>query len=184
MKEEAKQLLIKLTKQTHENLSYVSGLTSLTSEQLNYKNTLESWSVLECLEHLNLYATYYHNEISNQMKLSKHNASPYFKSGCIGQYFVKSMERNPRSKPMKSPKEMCPTSSLLGNKCIADFMRHQEQLLSLLQNAESVNLTKTRTSISISKIINLRLGDTFRFVIAHNNRHLEQIKKVLLSQKK
>ncbi|RXM56703.1 hypothetical protein BOQ60_25350, partial [Chryseobacterium sp. CH1] len=31
-----------------------------------------------------------------------------------------------------------------------------------------IDLEKTKTSISISKLIKLKLGDTFRFVIYHN----------------
>ena len=39
--------------------------------------------------------------------------------------------------------------------------------------------TKTKTAISISKLMKLRLGDTFRFVTAHNERHLLQAENVL-----
>ena len=41
------------------------------------------------------------------------------------------------------------------------------------------NLTKVKTSITISNWIKLRLGDTFRFVIHHNLRHVVQAKNLL-----
>ncbi len=49
----------------------------------------------------------------------------------------------------------------------------------LLEQSRDTNLTKIKTSISISKWIKLRLGDTFRIVIYHNLRHITQVKKIL-----
>ena len=43
--------------------------------------------------------------------------------------------------------------------------------------SKKINISKTRTAISISKIIRLKLGDTFRFNVAHNERHLLQAEK-------
>jgi uncharacterized protein (DUF2249 family) len=47
-------------------------------------------------------------------------------------------------------------------------------MLELLEIARSKNLNRIRTSISISKLIKLKLGDTLRVVIYHNGRHLQQ----------
>ncbi|WP_317044615.1 DinB family protein [Chryseobacterium geocarposphaerae] len=58
-------------------------------------------------------------------------------------------------------------------------MKQQEQMLDLLKNAQNVDLNKTKTGISISSLIRLKLGDTFRFVIYHNQRHVQQAKRVL-----
>jgi uncharacterized damage-inducible protein DinB len=44
----------------------------------------------------------------------------------------------------------------------------------LLQSAREVDLNRTKTAISITKLITLKLGDTFRFVITHNERHMAQ----------
>ncbi|MFM7022373.1 MAG: hypothetical protein ACKOXB_05295 [Flavobacteriales bacterium] len=58
-------------------------------------------------------------------------------------------------------------------------MDQQKQTLELLEAAGKVDLKKVKTSVSISKFIRLRLGDTFRFVIYHNQRHIAQAQKVL-----
>jgi hypothetical protein len=52
-------------------------------------------------------------------------------------------------------------------------------MLSLLEQAKSVNLQKIKASITLSKFIKLRLGDVFRVVIYHNERHLEQAFKAV-----
>ena len=50
----------------------------------------------------------------------------------------------------------------------------------MLHNLEQTELeNKTRIPISINKWIKIKLGDTFRFVIYHNERHIQQAKRVL-----
>jgi len=41
-----------------------------------------------------------------------------------------------------------------------------------------VDIGKTKTAISISKWIKLKLGDTLRVVIYHNQRHMAQAKRI------
>lgn len=44
--------------------------------------------------------------------------------------------------------------------------------------ARNKDLGKIKTSISISKWIKLKLGDTFRVIIYHNERHIVQANKI------
>lgn len=48
-----------------------------------------------------------------------------------------------------------------------------------LRKAQATDINATRVPVSISKRIRLKLGDTFRFLIAHNERHILQAKKHL-----
>lgn len=61
------------------------------------------------------------------------------------------------------------------------FIGQQQQLLKLLQAARMVNLNKVKTRISISRFVKIKLGNTFRFVIYHNQRHILQAKRVLVN---
>lgn len=44
----------------------------------------------------------------------------------------------------------------------------------LLELAKNADLVKVKTSISLTKLIKLRLGDTFRFLVNHIERHVLQ----------
>ena len=44
---------------TERLIRAAKGLRHLTPAQLNQKKSPESWSILECLEHLNLYGDFY-----------------------------------------------------------------------------------------------------------------------------
>lgn len=75
---------------------------------------------------------------------------------------------------MKSPKNMNPLGSKLDSFILDTFLKQLHQTLILLEKSKAVSLNKTKISISISKHLKLKLGDTFRFFIYHNERHLQQ----------
>lgn len=62
---------------------------------------------------------------------------------------------------------------------INKFINQQKECLELIEKSKQISLTKTKTTISISKLLKLRLGDTFRFITAHNERHLLQAENML-----
>ncbi len=172
-------LIIDLVNRTKENLNKVQSFVDLNKEVLNYKASPEKWSVLECIEHLNRYGDFYIPEIKQQIQSSNYKHSDHFKTGVLGNYFAKSMLPKEKLNKMKTFKPMNPIGSKLNKEVLSKFITQQQMLLDLLNKARSVNLTKTKTGISISKWIKLRLGDTFRVVIYHNQRHVVQAGNVL-----
>ena len=180
MKVSNKVLIEDLISQTKDNLNRAEAFKALPLEQLNWKAGVDRWSILECLEHLNRYGDFYLPEIKNRIqKARKAPTDSLFKSGLLGNYFAKSMLPKEQLNKMKTFSSMNPLGSKLDKKTITKFIHQQKQMLDLLNQARSINLTKTKTSISITKWIKLRLGDTFRVVIYHNQRHIVQANKVL-----
>ena len=59
------------------------------------------------------------------------------------------------------------------------LVNQQKRMLDLLDQSRKVNLNKIKTGITIANWIKLRLGDTFRVVIYHNQRHIVQANTVL-----
>lgn len=172
-------LLQNLLELTRENLNIVENLTKHSTDNLNWKENPESWSVLECIEHLNKYGDFYIPEITNKINTSKHKSSKIFKSNWLGKYFSKSVSYNEDLNKMKTFKSMNPLNSKLNNQTLEKFINQQHQIIELLNKSKNVNLDKTKTAISISKLIKLRLGDTFRVLIYHNERHIKQAEKTL-----
>jgi len=172
-------LINELVELTHEHLAFAESLLLKTDEELNKRLTDESWSVLECLEHLNLYGNFYLPEIKNRIERSKTKAATEFKSGWLGNYFAQSMLPKENLNKMKAFKSMNPIHSSLSKNTVTVFIDQQKQLLDLLNASRNVNLNKVKTNISITTLIKLKLGDTFKFLIYHNKRHVVQAKKVL-----
>ncbi len=157
-------------------------ITPLSFQQLNWKPSPESWSILECLQHLNLYGAFYLPEIKKAIDQKKASqAQDLFKSGLLGNYFAKSMlpKDGVVSNKMKTFKDKIPAQSDLSIEVVQAFKSQQEQFLDLLEQARKIDLNKAKTPITISNLIKLKLGDTFRFVIYHHQRHMVQIDNVL-----
>lgn len=175
----SEQLLQDLIERTRININQAEKFSTLSTEKLNTRDTQESWSILECFEHLNLYGNFYIPEIKNSIENSKSLPQENFKSGILGNYFAKSMLPKEKMNKMKTFKDKNPIGSKLDKRTIERFMMQQEQILNLLDKAKEIDLSKTKTAISISKWIKLKLGDTFRVVVYHNERHVLQANKIL-----
>lgn len=178
MKIQAEALLVDLINRTKQLIQEAETFKDKPEEVLNYKQTAESWSMLECLEHLNLYGRFYLPEIAKRISESKQKSEAVFKSGWLGNYFANSMLPKAKLNKMKTFKNMNPLNSQLDKKVIDEFLDQQNELLQLLEKARKISLNKTKTAISISKLIKLKLGDTFRFVIYHNQRHMVQAQRI------
>ncbi len=172
-------ILIKdLSDMTKKHIHEVTEFSKLSDNELQFKTDEKSWSILECIEHLNRYGNFYMPEIRRRMEASKHKFSSTFKSGVFGNYFAKSMLPKEKLNKMKTFKSMDPSHSNLDREVLDKFISQQHEILELLEMAKGIDLTKTKASISLSKWIKLRLGDVFRVVIYHNYRHLVQAKNV------
>ncbi|MDH5034025.1 DinB family protein [Chryseobacterium cucumeris] len=179
MKISTSEFLNELRNRTAEHLQFAEMLSLKTEHDLNFRTSTESWSTLECLEHLNRYGDFYIPEISRTISSAGKPSQLYFKPGILGNYFAKSMLPKEKLNTMKTLKGMNPIHSNLDKSVVDTFIKQQKKMLELLEEAQFIDLEKTKTSISISKLIKLKLGDTFRFVIYHNARHVEQIKRIL-----
>lgn len=174
-------LINDLKSRTEEIIKGTAKFNALSMEELNHRNAPGSWSILECLEHLNRYGDFYLPEIDNRLDTAQLSKNEVFNSGWLGNYFALSMlpGENGKLNKMKTFKSMNPVHTRLGVDVITKFLDQQKQMLELLTRAQRVDLSKVKTSISISKWIKLRLGDTMRVVVYHNQRHMKQAGRVL-----
>lgn len=175
------ELLKDLKARTNQVIEDLNGLSALLLEELNHRDTPQSWSILECIEHLNRYGDFYLPEIDHRLKVAQPSKYEEFKSSWLGNYFAVSMlpRENGKLNKMKTFKSMNPIHKPLSTEVLRKFKEQQRTMLQLLDIAYQVDLGKTKTSISLSKWIKLRLGDTLRVVIYHNQRHMLQAQNVL-----
>lgn len=179
MKIATNELFTLLEECTQRNLQYAKKMQDLSIQKLNYKADENTWSILECIEHLNRYGNFYLPEINQQIKKAKHEPSKLFVSRFLGNYFVQSIKPKKKLNKMKTFTTMNPNGSVLTKEVLTKFIAQQNEILNLLVRARKVNLNKTKTAISISRWIKLKLGDTFQVLIYHNQRHIEQAKKIM-----
>ncbi|QNF34724.1 DinB family protein [Adhaeribacter swui] len=138
------------------------------------------WSIAQCLDHLNGYGHFYLPLIASELqKPQLKPASEIFKSSWLGSYFTRMMEPSTGTKKFKAFKNHVPPPNLDAPVVVAEFIQQQENLLAYLKQARHVDLDTIKLPLSITKLIKLKLGDVFQFLIAHNERHLLQAKRNL-----
>jgi len=175
---QSEKLVQSLIEQTRQIINQVEKLNSYDLNYLTWKEDEVSWSILECLEHLNLYGDFYLPQMENIINKSNTKPDLEFKSGILGNYFAKIILPKEKLNKMKTFKDKNPLNAKLDKVVINRFIIQQTKLLDLLNHSRNVSLNKVKIQTSISILIKLKLGDTFRFLINHNIRHLSQIDRI------
>jgi uncharacterized damage-inducible protein DinB len=150
--------------------------------KLAYPLAEGKWTIVQILEHLNAYGRYYLPVIDNAIALKKDDADAWFQSGFLGDYFTKSMKPNnvyEIKNKMKTMKAFNFPNSLNVDIVMNEFLEQQTKLTQLLDQSKERNLSTIRIPITISKLVKLKLGDAFRFLIAHEQRHMVQARNTL-----
>lgn len=153
---------------------------NLDEKTLLGPSSSDGWSIAQCLEHLNSYGHYYLSQLSKSLKnAAVADGETIYKSTWLGNYFVKMMEPSTSTMKFKAFKDHIPPATLDAHAVVAEFIHQQEQILHLLTISRKVNLNAPKIPISIVSWIKLKPGDVLRFLIAHNERHMQQAKRNL-----
>jgi len=180
---QSEDLIQSLIEQSRNIINQAEKIKSNDLQFFTWKENPDTWSILECLEHLNLYGDYYLPQIENSIKNTQSKSEIEFRSGLLGKYFAKSMLPKEQLNKMKTFKDKNPLNAKLDKNVIDKFINQQIKLIDLLIQSRNVSLNKVKVSTSISSLIKLKLGDTFQFIINHNLRHLKQIERIQINLK-
>jgi hypothetical protein len=168
--------LIQITQSLQEAVA--TELASMDLQDLNFKTSSDSWSILECLEHLNRYSRYYNPELAKAIEgNSGHTELQGITYSWLGKKSLE-MVRPQNMKKHKTVKHMNPVNSDLGRATIKEFLQHQAGLLHLLQRAGNANLHKKAVPVEFFRLMKLRIGEALEFVVLHEERHVQQALRV------
>lgn len=177
----SQELLRNLSTSVRDGIELIEQLKRSPSEQLEQSGTDDSWSATQHLYHLNFYARFYTEALEACLDQAKSQPKETFRSGWLGNYFTNIISPAEGDEPlkmkMKSPANAIPptSSELDAAGELEAYLGYQNRLLYLLQRAQQVDLGAHRVPTSLSNFVRLKLGDTFRFVIAHQERHLQHL---------
>lgn len=183
MKLENNHLITALLHQTEKSIASALHFKSLSLAQLNFKNSSQQWSILQCLAHLNLYGDFYLTKIEDQILKQKINTNKQlFKSGMLGNYFVNMMKVKPNQiKKYKAMKRMTAENETLSITTVDRFLKQQELFNTLLKQCRNIDLNTPRIETALSGLIKLNMGDTLRFLAYHTERHILQAESMLIT---
>jgi uncharacterized damage-inducible protein DinB len=179
------ELLRDLKAEVAGTIAIVSALDRSDEPKLNRKPDNGGWSAVQILEHLNTYNRYYIPLVTTSLpKTQLKNAAGTYKPGWLGDYFTRSMYSEVKSakkvtNKMNALKGHRPDGELKATEVIAEFLHDQELLLKLLDEAVDRDISSVKIPITISKLLRISMGDALRFLIAHQVRHMLQLRNTL-----
>jgi uncharacterized damage-inducible protein DinB len=146
---------------------------NMDEQQLLQPSVTGGWSIAQCLWHLNSYGHFYLPHIRKGLE-GKATHNPVFKSSVIGAYFTKMMLPRENGRKYKAFGQHIPPEQPDAYSVIAEFIHQQESLLFYLNQSRQHDLNAIYIPVSISRWVKLKLGDTFQFLVTHNERHVKQ----------
>ena len=175
------QACIKVTQANIERA--IKSFSHLSKNQLNWKFHPDSWSVGECLSHLinsnNLYLNKFYT-ILDTYPSGNERDFPY-KQSFLGKLIAKGVDPS-NLKKAKTFKVFFPASSNIKKNIIDEYVKSSERLIGLVGKIRHLDLKKIKLSSPVNILIRQNLGDPLIIIPLHDERHLNQAKRVM-SQK-
>lgn len=157
----------------------------LTDEQFYWRARPDTWSVAQCLEHLNVIARLYlpllDAGIADAIRRGLYAAGPY-RYNVLGRLWVASQEPPVRLR-LKAPTTFRPPDTRPRRDILAAFHAYQVQYVDRLRQANGVDLARARVSSPLASWLRVPLGSGFAAMAAHERRHLAQARGVVEGQR-
>jgi hypothetical protein len=138
-----------------------------------------SWSVAQCLDHLAVAnATYVEAmaEAAARARGRGHSRRGPVSPGLFASLFIRELEP-PVRRRMRNPRVIAPTSALPAAEALSRFLRSQDGVRRLLDEAKDLDLS-VRFANPYVPGLSWRLQAGFLIVAAHDRRHLWQARRV------
>jgi len=157
---------------------------SMDPAMLDTKPSADQWSISECFKHLNLTLKIYLPQMNAVVKNSEKYPvkSDVFQHGLLGKLAVKAMKPKANNQipyKMKTFNSLKPKNADINSqKEIRQFLKYQNEILTIIDGLQKVNLRKPKITTAAGPIIKMSIGDALHFMVAHNQRHIVQAQNV------
>jgi len=150
----------------------------LTDEQFRWRPDPDTWSIAECLDHLNVTARVYlpslDEGISDAIRRGVYGQGP-FKYNWLGRLSVRFTDWRIRFTP---PDDVQPAAGRTRREILAAFRAYQVQYIDRLRQANGVDLARARVRMPATSWVRIPLGSAFEMLLVHSHRHLAQARRV------
>ena len=153
----------------------------LSDAEFSRQPAPNSWSVAECIDHLNSTAREYlamlDEGIADAIRRGLYATGPY-SYNWIGRLFVWFVQPETRIRA-KAPKAFQPPMGRPRHDVMAAFRAYQVQYIDRLRQANGLDLARARVASPVARWVRIPLGSGFAMMLAHERRHLEQARRVI-----
>lgn len=152
----------------------------LEYEQFNWRPNPQSWSIAECLLHLNMIGDRYAHVLETTLAEARARGTVGqgpFGYGMFGKWLLSNTEPPPKRKS-KAPRSFRPTDDQPIRAVLPTFLHLQEQLALLIEQANGLHLERVKVPVPGMSPLKFNLHVTMACIAAHQRRHLWQARQV------
>jgi len=154
----------------------------LTDEQLHRKPASQPWSIVDCLQHLNLAERFYIRNLQHKVDalglIQTQPTDQTLKAGLAGRLLRKAVDPQ-GSLPLPPPPLTTPrTESLSAPDVVAQFVELQQLLKQLLDRATYLDWNGSQMPTLYGNWLKVNVGDALLMVVARTERYVNQAMRV------
>jgi hypothetical protein len=152
----------------------------LGDEQLNWRSDERSWSIAQCLDHLNVSNRIYLAPMLAGVEAGRRAGQTRkdpIRSGFLERLFVSNLEPPPKWK-MPAPRKIVPALSKPKAEVMEEWRTTQEEVRTLLHASAGLDLNRIRFVNPLVPLVRFTVGTGFLVIAAHERRHLWQAEKI------
>lgn len=185
MKMTKAEVLRQTEQKIEETNRQVRDFQSLSDDVLRYRPRPDQWNVLDCLEHVNLFYADYLPRLAATIQRAAPTDQTTYTPGFFGQKMVSGVQpqEGQRRRKMKTFRRMTPaTDHQPAAQIFGAFFGHHTQLKEQLEASLTLDWDRVKVNSAIGPLLRFKLGDGFRLLLAHTERHVRQAEEVLEAQ--
>jgi hypothetical protein len=158
----------------------VELVRDLDDERFNWRPDERSWSIAQCLDHLNVGNRVYLVPMREALARARQKGAVRrgpIRPGALGRWFVANLEPPPKRR-LSAPKKIVPAARTGKAEVMAEWGRLQAEVKDLLREAAELDLNHTRFVNPFISLIRFSVGTGFQVIATHERRHLWQAERV------
>lgn len=152
----------------------------LSDEQINWQPQPGSWSIAQCLDHLNISNQKLIGKIELALNAAKaagkRHDGPYV-YGFFSRWMLRSLQPPPRNK-MKTKPDFEPATRKALAGILPIWKQTHERLEQLIHESNGFDLARIKVTSPYMSLLRYPLGMAFWIQTAHDRRHLYQAREV------
>lgn len=154
-----------------------------SAEQANFKPAPKSWSINECLEHINTAMATYADKMQPALQTARERsalgAEPFGRGTWAGRYILGVLNKPPGTSRVPAPRVWKPSASSYDkDKQLARFLELTQRFEQLAQQADGLALGRVKIASPATSLIRVTLAQAFEITGLHNLRHTAQLERI------
>lgn len=171
----------------------IEGWRAHTDTTLSTRPAPRTWSAIDCIEHVGRSNSIYLRHIDSAIERAGGRRPPVatFHPGAVGGLMFRTLQPKPAAQPDDGTRQVRTKMPTLGSfdptkdadppdpkETLDLFGQQLEQMSAIAERMERVDL-HLRTKTLLGPLLQLRIGDALRYLVAHIDRHLVQAERAI-----